>query len=434
MMNLFGKWAKRILTGFFVLIFTLGFFSKSLINLTLPNVQVAELNDGIEVNYTSEIRGEIVAKKTTDICLMGDVVIQEVYIKNGSYVLPGTPLFKIDNTLGLMNKDDPKLLHNKINAEQERTNTLLSKSKLEYQTAMGQINNNILQATQDLKAQKELFASGAVTRDTILSAENQLKVLEINKQTLSRNYQLQQAQDQLAVNEAQTNINAYKKQLEVLKTGANRYYEVNALGEVLSKTKGYMIKVPEKGNNFRTGEIIMSIGECKTYEDLAFEIKMSQRDYNSFKKGNNVVSISTDDGDYIGVVAFDYDLSIFSNGEMKVMASFTDEPKITVYPGQSVSSRTQNAYYVGGEKLAVPKTAIVSSGKQVTGENALIYLLREEEDALGKSQVAVATPVTVVSVGDDYAIIVELRSMPTNKVIVNPTAKIKDGTKVYVCP
>ncbi len=434
MMNSFTKWGKRLLTGFFVLIFTLGFFSKSLMNLTLPNVQIAELNDGVEVNYTSEMGGNIVAKKTEDVCVLGDAIIQEVYVKKGSYIVPGTPLFKIDMSIGLQNKMNASLLHSKIQTERERMNTLLSKSKLDNQTRLAQVTVNLAQAEKDLSAQKELLASGAVTKDTVEQAESRYNTLKADKSTIENNYQLQKAQDQVAINEIKDLIDSYEQQLSMIEAGKNKYYDISPLGEVLSKNKGYMLTVPEKGNAYKTGEVLSTIGVCNSYKDLAFEMRMSQRDYYLMRESGCVVSISTMEDDYIGVVAFDYSLSVFSDGEMKVMANFTDEPAIKTYPGQEVASRSQNSYYVGGEKLAVPRTAIVSSGTTLNGTNALIYLLREEEDALGKSQIAVAMPVTVTSVGDEYAIISELRNMPTNKVILNPTAKIKDGTKVYVCP
>lgn len=434
MMNAFAKWGKRLLTGFFVLIFTLGFFSKTLMNLTLPNVQVAELNDGIEVNYTAEMGGNIVAKKTEDVCVLGDAIIQEVYVKKGSYIIPGTPLFKIDMSIGLQNKTNAALIRSKIQTERERMNTLLSKSKLDNQTRLAQLSTDLAQAEKELKAQRELLASGAVTKDTVEQAENRYNALIADKATLESGYQLQKAQDQVTINEIKDLIDSYEKQLHMVEAGENKYYDISPLGEVIAKNKGYILSVPEKGNAYKTGEVIATVGVCNSYKDLAFEMRMSQRDYYLMRESGCVVSISTKEDDYIGVVAFDYNLSVFSDGEMRVMANFTDEPAIQVYPGQEVASRSKNSYYVGGEKLAVPRTAIVSSGTTLNETNALIYLIREEEDALGKSQIAIATPVTVISVGDEYAIVTELRNMPTNKVILNPTAKIKDGTKVYVCP
>lgn len=427
-------WGKRLITGFFILIFTLGFFSKSLMNLTLPNVQVAEINDGAEVNYTSELSGQIVAKKTEDVCILGDAVIQEVYTKKGSYVIPGTPLFKIDMSVGLQNKEDATLLKSKIQTEKERMQTLLSKTKLDFQTNLSQLNENLQQAETELRTQQELLKSGAVTQEAVQSAENKLHTLKAEKEKLVNQYSLQQAQDQVTVNEIKGLINTYEAQLKLLAVGKNKYFDVNPLGEVFAKSKGYILRIPEKGTAYKSGETIVSIGICNSYKDLAFEIGMSLKTFNSMKNSAYVIRLTSQEGDYIGMVAADYELSSFSDGEMKVMATFTDEPDKQIYPGQTVVSRSSSTSTIGGEYLAVPKSAVVVSGTMESDTNALIYLIREEEDALGKSQIAVAIPVNVKSVGDEYAVITELRNIPSNKIIINPTAKIKDGTKVYVCP
>ena len=434
MTNKLAIWGKRLITGFFILIFTLGFFSKSLMNLTLPNVQIAQINDGVEVNYTSELSGQIVAKKTEDICILGDAVIQEVYAKKGGYVIPGTPLFKIDMRMGLQNKEDPTLLKSKIQTEKERMHTMRSKSEVDYQTNLSQVTANLKQAETELRTQQELLKSGAVTQEAVHSAENRLSALKAEKETLANQFNLQQAQDQVAINEIKGLINNYETQLKLIEAGKNQYFDVNPLGEVFAKSKGYILKLPEKGTAYKSGETIASVGICNTYKDLAFEMGMSLKTFNSMKNSAYVIRLTTQEGDYIGMVAADYELSSFSDGEMKVMASFTDEPDKQIYPGQTVVSRSNSSTTIGGEVLAVPKSAVVVSGTMEGDTNGLIYLIREEEDALGKSQIAVAIPVNVKSVGDEYAVITELRNIPSNKIIINPTAKIKDGTKVYVCP
>lgn len=434
MMHAVGKWGKRLLTGFFVLIFALGFFSKSLLNITLPNVQIAELYDGVEVDYTSELAGEIVAKKSADICLKGDAIIQEVLVKKGSYVRVGTPLFRIDTALGVQNSNKTVQLENKIRIEQARIETLVSKSDLDYQTEVAQNTTALNLAAKSLKEQEQLLKNGAISNLELTTAQNALKALQAQQQVLLKNRTLQNSQDQVALSEIKQSIADYQSQLTQLSTKSDRYYETNAIGEALSKYEGYVTKVPEKGSSYRSGEIIAVVGICKTYEDLAFEIRLSQRDYNGFSEQSNMVDLSTLEGRKIGLVRFDYDSATFSDGEVSVLANFNEEPDIQVFPSMKVASRTKSSYTIGGERMAIPRTAIVSSGSNLNGENALIYLLQEEEDALGKSQVAVATPVQVISVGDDFAVVQELRNLPSNKVIINPTAKIKDGTKVYVCP
>ncbi len=428
------KWGKRIVTGFFILIFTLGFFSKSLISITLPNVQVSEIHDGVEVSYTSELEGEIVAKKNADICLRGNALIQEVMVQKGEYVRKGDVLFTIDTTLGLQSSADEETLRNQIQVEKARMATLTSQTTLEAQNALASAKSKLKEAQIKYDHQKQLYDSGAISAEELQSALSNLETLKSEVATVESSNKLALAQNKVALSEVQQRISQYENSLKVYETASERYYDINSSGEVFSKYTGYVTKLPEKGQQFQTGEIIASIGICNTFNDLAFQIRIPQKYFEEFVKGSSVVNISTQSGKNIGLVAFDFDSAVFDSGEMKVLASFNDEPNILVYPTMKVSSRTTGSDYIGGEYLAVPRTAVVSGNTSLDGTNAIIYIIREEEDALGKSNVAVAVPVNVLSIRDEYAVITELRNIPSNKIIINPSARIKDGSKVYVCP
>ena len=76
---------KNVAIAFFVLVFIMGFFSKSIINLFLPKVIVEPAIDGL-VERTLNVKGIIEAKKSIKVRLGGSVIVDEYIVKIGEAV------------------------------------------------------------------------------------------------------------------------------------------------------------------------------------------------------------------------------------------------------------------------------------------------------------------------------------------------------------
>lgn len=117
------KRIKNVVISFFVIIFILGFFSKSTIALFLPKVQVAPVTKSA-YSKTLDIEGSVVPKEVFKVRINGDIIVDEFYVKAGQEIKRDQPVFKIDNSFGIRTSgqrlDDLKLSLDKNKQELEK--------------------------------------------------------------------------------------------------------------------------------------------------------------------------------------------------------------------------------------------------------------------------------------------------------------------------
>lgn len=427
------KWSKRLITGFFILIFTLGFFSKTLISLTMPNVITEKISSGTEVKTTSEEWGIIAPKKTEHYLLENSAIVKEVLVKKGSYVRKGERLFRValvpdENNL------DRQGINSAIALEKGKIEQRARRTQEHYTQALKEAQTSLDLLREKLQEAKTLYGAGALSKEELTTMEQAYEAQAAKEASLQKDYDLQRAEDLLENKANQASITALEKKLDRETPLSPSYASLDSAGYALAAAEGYMTAVPEDGRLYSRGETLASLGVCSSYQDLCLEIRMSQRMYYQAAESPQPLAVTNEDGLSIGVIHFDYRGASFEDGDIVVRGDFSQEPDIWVFPGLKVVSRASYSRYISDEVMAIPRSALVATGSSIEGTSAMVYLIRSEEDALGKSDVAVATPVEVVSMTDEYAIVKDLDFMVSDQVIVNPSAKIKDGTKVYVCP
>lgn len=148
--NKIFKIVRKIIIGFFVLVFVMGFFSKSVVNFFLPKVQVVE-STSEPIRRTIDIEGEITARYSIKVQLKGEVIVEDYYKKPGDKVKVGDALFKINSFYSAQ-------LHSNVDAEgiykSDTDGIVLSINKLETRLAIGTI---IMEITQDSKPQQMIY-------------------------------------------------------------------------------------------------------------------------------------------------------------------------------------------------------------------------------------------------------------------------------------
>lgn len=426
-------WGKRMVIGFFALIFILGFFSKSLVGLTLPNVITEKISSGTEVKTTSEEWGIIVPKKTEHYLLDHSAIVKEVLVKKGSYVRKGDRLFRVSLMIEESNLD-PQAIQSAIKLEQDKIAQRNTNTTMQFSQQAKEAEETLKTLASKLSEAKLLYSAQAISKEELTAAENNYNHQVTLLQNIEKSHDLQKSQDALENAATRASIEALEKKLLQTDHLSPTYTKLDSEGYALAFAEGYMTAVPTDGRLYSRGETLASLGICSSYKDLCYEVRMSQRMYYQAAEYPQPLAVTNEDGLSIGVISFDYRGASFEDGDIVVRGDFNQEPDIWVFPGLKVVSRSSYSRYIGDEVMAIPRSAIVSTGTNIEGNASMIYLIRSEEDALGKSDVAVATAVQVVSMTDDYAIVQDLEFMVSDQVIVNPSAKIKDGTKVYVCP
>lgn len=119
---------RNVAVSFFIIIFILGFFSKSTIALFLPKVQVAPVTKSA-YSKTLDIEGSVVPKETFKVRINGDIILDEFYVKAGQEIKKDQPVFKIDNSFGIRTSgqklEDLKLSLDKYKLELEKLSSEL---------------------------------------------------------------------------------------------------------------------------------------------------------------------------------------------------------------------------------------------------------------------------------------------------------------------
>lgn len=423
---------KRLVIGFFAIIFVMGFFANSLMTYTLPNVKVQKISSGTEIKATSEVWGTIAAKRSEVIALPQAAIIETLYVKKGSYVRVGDPLFKVKLEPGSAEMT-PQLIREKLTLLSETLIQERAQLESKYDTQLKALTTQQTDALAVQSKNKALFEAGALSKEVLEADQKHLADVTAQLADTQKAYDLELSALSLKAKENKVSQQLLEAQLQNNDGGENAYAKLGADRIAVATAEGYMTTVPEAGKRYYPGETLGVLGICKSYQDLCFEITMSQRAFYMASESAAPLSLTSSDGLKIGVVTFDYRHAAFQDGNIIVQGNFTQEPDIWVFPGQEVVSKASYSQYIQDEIMAVPRSAVVTSGNGLEGEGSLIYLIREEEDALGKSTIAVSTPVEVVYLTDDYAIVKDLDYMASDQVILNPNARISDGTKVYIC-
>lgn len=95
MINRIVKLARNAAIGFFVPVFVMGFFQKSVINLFVPKVQViSAIEEPVEKNLYA--KGTVEAAEILKIMLPHPVIVDEYFVSPGDEIKAGDPIFRIN--------------------------------------------------------------------------------------------------------------------------------------------------------------------------------------------------------------------------------------------------------------------------------------------------------------------------------------------------
>ena len=175
MKNKAVKLAKKINIGFFALVFIMGFFSKSIINLFLPKVKVAAAV-AAPVERNLDIEGTVEARDSVKIRLGGNIIVEEYYVKPGDVILAGYPLFKINTRFGIKNSDpDTDSLKLELKREELRLQSLEQKSFKLEELDISAMEAGLQESEDDFAKREKLYEAGAIAAVELDGIKNRIK-------------------------------------------------------------------------------------------------------------------------------------------------------------------------------------------------------------------------------------------------------------------
>lgn len=422
--------AKNIIIGFFVLVFVMGFFSKSIINLFLPKVTVETALDGV-VGRELNVEGIIQAKNSYKIKLSGEVIVKEYFVKNGDLVGEGKPLFKIDKAYGLRDSSaDIERLRLQMEAQELRISNLKGENNQIELKNIQAMETRLEKSRQELANQQILFDAGAIAQKELDAYKEEIVQQELDIELARLRLDEQRKQSLAAIKEAESQIKGLKLELHELEAKQAFYSEVDEDGIYHSEYSGTVADIGATKSVLPMGTVIVEIAETGEAAGLIYAVDIPERDYDFVKEAGSI-QINTGDiitSDFVDIT------SIYkqSNGSFYRVEAEIESSKAKDFTiGQKLKGIVKQTYVIEGHNK-VSKSAVVAYGGYEPGSKGNVYLLEAVEGVLGKELRAKEVPVEILAEGDNEVIVSGLEHYEKPSVILNLSYKIRDGVKVFL--
>lgn len=420
------KIIKRVVVGFFALVFVMGFFSKSIANMFLPRVTV-DVPRNTEFSREIRTRGDLVAKETSKVKLSKDVMIEEVYVERGKKVEIGEPIFKINKKYKKDISNNISDLRDSIEDKQIELSRLRAKSYISEERHIEKLKTSIEKKKKNLELTKTLYDSGAKSLEELNNAETVIEDVKAELELYKINLNEKKEDSKRRQEDIERSIAKLKEQLNAV-TDMNEFYStLNAEGEYVSAVNGIVLSVPSKGNVYRKDEILTEIAKVEKFSETVLKLELGIEEEDSIDY-NLKVKIMSEDKDMpkIGVIkkiskSIDGDRLLI---EAAIPANAEGEPSVA----RNLDCRIIESF----SGLAVDKSTVEVYGRLKPGVKGAVYQIVERDGILGKETLVRKIDVTIGDVGDDKVSITGLSADRDTKLVANRSYKIKNGSKVLL--
>ncbi|MGB7606245.1 MAG: efflux RND transporter periplasmic adaptor subunit [Lutisporaceae bacterium] len=422
--------AKNVAIAFFVLVFIMGFFSKSIINLFLPKVIVESAIDGL-VERTLNVKGIIEAKKSIKVRLGGSVIVDEYLVKIGEAVEVGTPLFRIDKSYGIKgNSSGLESLKLQLSAQRLKLNNTRQTSYELDEMNITAMSNKLAKSEEELTKQQELFDAGFISKQELESfeagIEQQMFDIEVSRMQLLE----EKRNNELVIKELENEIKNSELQILELQGQQGFYSNVDEEGICYSTISGIVTELGDEQSIVPGDTAIVEIADISSINALVYTISISEEDYD-FVKAVGEVQINSEsikDSEYLKITSINKQ---DDKGLYRVEAVLENQSIESAAIGQTIKGVIKQKFVLKGHNK-VPKAAVITFEDYKENSSGTVYLLEENEGVLGMEYRAKAMEVKILAVGDNDVIVSGLENIEEPKVIVNLSYKINDGVKVFL--
>lgn len=420
------NWLKKIVLGFFLIIFIIGFFSQSIINYFIPKVYLEDIINSERLEKSIYLTGTLEPKESVSIKLGRDVVIDEFYFVPGSYIKEGLALFKINSDYGI---EDLKALsdpiESTINALEGDINLIDEKLALQLRK-ISDAKIDIQRAIEESNNYNELYKTGAVSHEVYLQ---KLSAVDTYKRNLD---QLQVDYDQLQYQKTalETSVSENKRSLDQLSREANFLSNVDDEGVYYSEYNGVIMNQAGANILLDNTQEILEIAKVNSYSDVYLKMFVDEdtMKYLNLNKSFFIEEAGREDPDRIQIVYKSYKTD---NNLVEVRGEYKDRDGIP-FLGRAVNARL----YIRSveHNYIVPKSAIrTATDSYDDSSQSFIFTVMEENTILGQEQVAHAVEVLILDEGDNYVAIESLADrLFRMQIIANLTYEIEDNARVLI--
>lgn len=421
---------RNIGIGFFVLVFIMGFFSKSIVNLFLPKVIVENAIDGL-VERTLNIEGVIKAKKSFRVRLGGDVIVEEYFVKTGDVVEVGKPLFRIDKSYGIKgNSSAVEMLKLQIEAKRLRFDNLRQISYEVDEKNIAAMERSLDRSKEDLAKQQELFMAGVIAKQELEACEANLEQQMFDIEVSKLQLQEKKKNDGANLKELSNEIKNDELQMVELQMQKGFYGSVDNEGIYYSLAEGVISDLADIQSIIPGDAVIVEIADISQSDALIYTANITEEDYDFVKSAGSIEIIDegVKDRVYLKITSIN---KLNDTGMYQVEASIGDKSKEKINIGQKLKGAIKQRFILEGHNK-VPKAAVINFEGYKEGSNGTVYLLEENEGVLGMEYRAKEMKIKILAAGDNEVVVSGLENIEEPRVIINLSYKINNGAKVFL--
>ncbi len=422
------KITKNTLVGFFIIVFILGFFSKSIVNFFLPKVQITS---PIKTTFsrTLNIEGMIVPKETIKVRLAGDVIVDGYLVNVGDEVKKGDPLFKINKIYG-MKLYDRNVYEIKLNIKKEelKLNKLRNNTYEIDEKNISLLEENIKNMKEEIQKLEKLYDIGAITVSELEDKKHSLNKaqvsLEIERLLLKEKIE----NNSLDIKDALYNIEKLNKEISDIEKINSFYSNISDDGIYYSEENGVVLTTNKTDILLNKDTILIELGVVKNYDSVKYIFEIPQK-YYVFVNNASMINIEANREDIPTKVMINKISKVVDNNTIRVEGDFKNHIEGSPVIYKEIRGTLEKKFTSDN---TVPKIAVIPYDKFKAGEEGYVYIVLEEKGILGIEYIVKKIDITITGVGDRLVGIEGIDMYDNLKIITNPSYKIQDGVKVLV--
>ncbi|KAB3532463.1 efflux RND transporter periplasmic adaptor subunit [Alkaliphilus serpentinus] len=420
------KGLKRLSVEFIVLIFILGFFSKTVSGFFITEVQTVRIVKEQNISKTLKLQGAIEPREILKVLLERDIVVDSYFVNVGDRVKEGDPVFKIDPTYGNFISQDPLTdLKLKIENEEMKKERILWNLHRE-EISIDEIIDTLEKEELNLKDTEILHQAGAIPYADIKRAKERIKDIKADLEKAKSNYEFSQKEAEISLKNIDYIINNYKIEIAHLNIKNEFYSTIDKDGIYYAAASGVILNVNNPKVILRKDTPIVEIAEAEGYDTVKIVGYVNENDQELLELGTSIRFREDSKNKTLDVKLTNIS-KISQNRLIKIEGIFDEGIKGKPLLGSVLDGtilKNVNGSYV------IPKAAIIPTEGFQEGKSGVVYIVEAEEGVLGTKYTAKEIIIIMETIGDLSVAVKGLEAYAENLIINNLSYKIKDGVRV----
>lgn len=407
------KHIKKTIKIFVITIIFLTFFSNTINNFMLPQVETVYVTSGNLVK-TVDGKGVIEAKQTYEFYIKSSIKVLEINAEAGQFIKKGQTIMILDKTELQKQLEDSLIILEQKKIQLEKLENTSSDIKQKYKINIENAEKETAKCQEDLDITKELYEEHIVTKE-------EMQQSEIKLETAKKNYSDLQLQKEIDIKNNELDIKNIKLDLQLKQNNINSLKEeLKTIDKITAPTDGIIKEINfAKGSIANSSKPLFKMTDTTSGFKLKITVDKSKASY--LAQGDKAVVNITSLG---GVKLEGTITNITDNNE-------NSEDKKDIY------INLQSEDLKGGEqaKLHIQKETqrydmlIPNEGIRKDNKGYYVLILKEKDGVFGK-EYYVQKSMIYCDGFDNTNTAVTNGLFPLDKVVIKSSKPISSGCRV----